>query len=272
MEKLIFNSSMPFAGSELLQVILHQNPRIYGSTTSPMFEYQFGARVNTNLPEVRAQNTEIMEEAFDSVCKGIADSYYEKVGLGRPVVIDKNRGWAAYYNWVERWNPNPKMICMVRDLRSICASPERTFRANRHKPEAGVEDTKELQNLTVNERVGYWLNSFPIGLALKRLQNSFQTGDAKNILYVRYEDLCSNPEETLKGIYEFIEEEPFAHDFKNIVKEIEEDDSHFGPYGRHTVKSVITAEKPSSWDDVFEAGISNEIRKNFEWYFQNFNY
>jgi sulfotransferase len=272
MEKLIFNSSMPFSGSELLQVILHQNPRIYGSVTSPMFEYQFGANVNSGIPEVRAQNTELMEEAFDNVCKGIAENYYEKVGLGRPVVIDKNRGWAAYYNWVERWNPDPKMICMVRDLRSVCASPERTYRANIHKPEARVEDNQELKNLTVNERAGYWLNSFPIGLALKRLQNDFQTKNSEKILYVRYEDLCSSPEETIKGIYDFIEEEPFEHDFKNIVKEIEEDDSHFGPYGKHTIKPEIEVPKPADWSDVFDIEISNEIRKSYEWYFKQFNY
>ena len=49
----------------------------------------------------------------------------------RPVVIDKNRGWAHYFEWVAQWCPGPKMICMVRDLRSVVASMERIYRANR---------------------------------------------------------------------------------------------------------------------------------------------
>jgi hypothetical protein len=59
MQKMFFNSSMPRSGSELLQVILHQNPLIYASSTSPLLEYQFGARVNYNLPEVTSQNAEL---------------------------------------------------------------------------------------------------------------------------------------------------------------------------------------------------------------------
>lgn len=55
MQRLFFNSSMPRSGSELLQVILHQNPLIYASSTSPLLEYQFGARNNYNLPEVMSQ-------------------------------------------------------------------------------------------------------------------------------------------------------------------------------------------------------------------------
>lgn len=261
---------MPYSGSELLQVLLHQNPRIYGSVTSPMFEYQFAARANTNLPEVKAQNTELMEKAFDGTCRGIADGYYGAI-TDRPVVVDKNRGWSAYYNWVARWNPDPKIICMVRDLRSVVASAERKHQKNKHNPE-GVENNKELKNLTVGQRVGFFLNSFPIGLALGRVADDHQTGVSKNILYVKYEDLCNLPAETMAGIYEFIGEKPFDHDFDKIVKEVEEDDSHFGIFGRHTVKEKIIPSKSNSWSDVLPPEIANTIKENNKWYFDTFEY
>ena len=144
---------MPRSGSELLQVILHQNPQIYASPTSPLLEYQFAARANYDLPEVKAQASELMQTAFLRMCKGMADSYYSAI-TDRPIVIDKNRGWAHYYEWVEQWNPDPKIICMVRDIRSIISSMEKVYRKNRHRP-IGPDNPTQLQNMTVDQRVNY---------------------------------------------------------------------------------------------------------------------
>jgi membrane-associated HD superfamily phosphohydrolase len=60
---------MPRSGSELLQCILHQNPRIYASTTSPVLEYIFAIRQNFDLPEVKSQDPALMKEAFLEVCE-----------------------------------------------------------------------------------------------------------------------------------------------------------------------------------------------------------
>lgn len=260
---------MPRSGSELLQVILHQNPRIYGSPTSPLLEYQFGARSNYDLAEVKAQNPQLMFDAFISVCDGIADSYYSAV-TDRPVVIDKNRGWAHYYEWVEQWNPNPKMICMVRDLRSILASMERIYRQNRHDPQS-IDDPVNIANMTIQQRLDYWLNSQPVGLALQRTLDIFQRG-LEGVLFVRYEDLTIDPANTMKRIYDFIEEEPFDHDFDNIVKEVEEDDSHFGIFGRHSVKTKIEPPTLAPWSDVLSPEMAEAIRKSNQPYFQALNY
>ena len=269
-KKFIFNCSMPRAGSELLQVILHQNPKIYGSSTSPLLEYQFGARTNYNLAEVKSQDPQLMKDAFISMCSFMAQGYYEAI-TDRPIICDKNRGWTHYWEFVNQWNPNPKMICMVRDLRSIVASMERIYRNNRHNPE-GPDNPAQLQNMTVSQRVQYWLSSQPIRLALQRTLDLFQRDIAKNIFFIRYEDLCSRSEEILKGLYDYLEEEPYEHDFSNIVKTVQEDDSYFGIFGSHSVKSQIKPIKPSDWSDVLIPDIANSIRKNNDWYFSCFNY
>ena len=69
MEQLIHNTSMPRSGSELMQVLLHQNPDIYGSPTSPLLEYQYGMRANIGLTEVLSQPKELMSDAFLNSCK-----------------------------------------------------------------------------------------------------------------------------------------------------------------------------------------------------------
>ena len=268
--KLVFNASMPRSGSELLQVALHQNPRLYGSATSPLLEYQFAMRGNYELPEVKSQDPTLMQNAFIAACKGVADGYYSAL-TERPVVIDKNRGWAHYYEWVAQWNPDPKMVCMVRDLRSVVASMEKAYRKNRHRP-IGPDNPAELQNMTVGQRTHHWLNTQPVGLALQRTLDCFQRDVAKNMLFIRYEDFTANPEKEMAKVYTFIGEEPFAHDFDNLKKEVFEDDSHFGPYGSHHVSPKVTASKPRDWEDVLPKEISNGIRQGNAWFFDTFGY
>jgi sulfotransferase len=270
MRKLIFNASMPRSGSELLQVLLHQNPSIYGSATSPLLEYQFAARGNYELPEVRSQNPKLMHEAFLGMCKGMAESYYAAL-TDRQVVVEKNRGWSHYYEWVAQWNPDPKMVCMVRDLRSVIASMERIYRKNRHRP-TGPDNPAQLQGMTVEQRVQHWLNTQPIGLALSRTLDLFQRDVAKNILFVRYEDLCTDPQKELDRVYEYIGEPSFQHDFENITKEVEEDDSHFGVYGQHSVAKTIRKFTPSDWSDVIPNQIAAGIHTGSLWFNQQFNY
>ncbi len=266
---LFFNSSMPRSGSELVQVILHQNPAIYASTTSPLLEYQFAARQNFILPEVQSQPAQLMENAFLAMCAAMAKGYYSTI-TDRPVVVDKNRGWSHYFEWVEAWHPNPKMICMVRDLRDVFASFERIYRANRHTP-IGPDDPGKLQNMTMVQRVHYWQNTQPIGLALQRTADLFQRGVHGRILFVRYEDLCSEPAATMQSIYRYLGIEEFKHDFSNLVKQVEENDKVFGPYGSHKIKSYVAPAK-STWQTVLGEEVGQMVVQQNQWFFNNFGY
>lgn len=269
MDKLIYNSSMPRAGSELIQCILHQNPKIYASSTSPLLEYQYAARGNRELSEVLSQPPELMDRAFNSMCKSMALGYYRPI-TNRPIVIDKNRGWMHYYEWVNKWNPNPKIICMIRDLRDIVASMEKIFRKNKDVP--GMDNPASMINMTVDQRVHHWLNSQPIGLSLQRTRDAFERGIQKNIFFIRYEDLSNDPQNVMDQIYDFIGEDRFVHDFKNIKKEVIEDDIHFGIYGNHSVQKELTPSKPDGWKDVFSPQIGDMIKNSNLWYFKTFGY
>ena len=267
-DKLIFNSSMPRSGSELIQVILSQNPKIYASATSPLLEYQFAARSQHSLPEVKAQDSNLMERAFLSMCQGMAIGYYSTI-TDRPIIIDKNRGWSHYLEWVNLWNPKPKIICMVRDLRGIMCSMEKIYRKNKHKIN-GPDSPHTMQNMTVEERVNHWLNSQPVGLALRRTLDLFQRGVSDNICFVRYEDLCNQPHTVMKHIYEYIEEEYFQHSFDTITKTVHEDDSHHGPYGSHKIKEKLSRYKEGEWEDVLNKNISQKVVESNIWYYDTF--
>jgi sulfotransferase len=261
---------MPRSGSELLQVILHQNPKIYASSTSPLLEYQYAARGNYELPEVKSQDPVLMQKAFIEMCKYMAHGYYKSI-TDRKIVCDKNRGWVHYYEWVEQWNPNTKMVCMVRDLRSVIASMERIYRNNRHRP-TGPDNPQELANMTVEQRTMHWLNTQPIGLALSRTLDIIQKGLDQKILFIKYETLISEPQKTMNRIYDYIEEERYQHDFNNLKKEVYEDSSHFGVYGDHNVSTFIKKFKPNDWQDILPHNISTNIKKGTDWFYEYFNY
>ena len=65
MEKLFFQSSLPRAGSTMLQNILAQNPDIYATPTSGVLELIYAARANySTSPEFKAQDAELMKQGL----------------------------------------------------------------------------------------------------------------------------------------------------------------------------------------------------------------
>ena len=92
MKQFIFNSSMPRSGSELMQVVLDQNPDIYGSATSPVLGFCEGARNHMTTPEVQSQPEGLMRSAMLIYCKHGMSGFYEAI-TEKPIICDKSRGW-----------------------------------------------------------------------------------------------------------------------------------------------------------------------------------
>ncbi|MHA2062564.1 MAG: sulfotransferase [Candidatus Sifarchaeia archaeon] len=270
MEKLIFNCSLPKAGSELIQVLLHQNPRIYGSSTSPLLEFMFASSNVMSGQEVKSMDENVTKPAFENMCRAMVKGWYSDI-TDRPIIVDKNRGWTHYHEWTGNLFENSKTICMVRDLRSILASFERTHRKNRHSRQCPDRPGKDY-GITVDDRIKHFLVGKPLGIALSRMKDAFQRGVDKNVLFVKYEDLCNYPDIVMEKIYEYLEEEPFKHDFNNIKKEVYEDDKHFGIFGSHSVKKKLRPIQEKSWMDVFSEEQANKIyNQNIE-FFKTFKY
>jgi hypothetical protein len=205
--------------------------------------------------------------SFLSAYKAMAEAFYEPV-TDRPVVIDKSRAWGQSWEWVAEWlGRQPKMVCMVRDLRSILASMERNYRKNKWWV-AGPEDPSKLARMTVVDRLQYWLSVPPVGPAIAMLLDNRQR--SVPIFFVRYEDLCSSPKETMQSICEYLELTPHEFDFDNIQKQAVEHNHIFGPYGDHYVRSELKA--TSNWQDVLIPEIADQIREQYKWFFQIFQY
>ena len=69
-KKIFYNSSLPRAGSTLIQNILAQNPLIHSTPTSGIFELYMNARTYfSNGLEFKAQDQQLMEAGFKGMLK-----------------------------------------------------------------------------------------------------------------------------------------------------------------------------------------------------------
>ena len=101
MSTIFFQSSMPRAGSTLLQNVLAQNPEIYATPTSGVLELVFSARqMYTESLEFKAQDTETMNKGFINFCREGMHGWYDVV-TDKPYVVDKSRGWGVHYDFLD---------------------------------------------------------------------------------------------------------------------------------------------------------------------------
>lgn len=271
MEQIFYQSSLPRSGSTLLQNILAQNPDIYATPTSGVLELIFGARNNyTTSPEFIAQDSELMKKGFQAFCKEGTEAFYNAI-TDKKYIIDKSRGWGIHYDFLKFIiGKEPKIICMVRDLRDVFASMENNFRKHPDK-QSSILDWSKGQGTTVPKRIDIWAQSPPVGLAIERLSEIFRMGYSHKILFVRFEDLCLYPDVEMRRIYDYLEIPFYSHDFDNIQQVTKEDDEVYGAFGDHVIRTKLEPIK-SRARELLGKEVSDWIYNNYKWFFDQFRY
>lgn len=260
--KIAFNCSLPRSGSTLLQNILAQNPRFHCTPTSGLCDLLGAARDTfSRIPEVMAQDREEMRKAFLGYCAGAMQGYFSPI-TGKEVVIDKSRGWVKEYAWLNQFHPSPKIIVPVRDLRAILSSMEKRYHRYPHlsSGELGIDPTG-MKMATVTARVTYWLNSAPVGSNVMRLLGAAERGLLPKLHIVRYEDLTSRPQKILDGIYDYLEEPRFTHDFQNVQQLTHENDSFYPVYGDHAIRQEVKP-VPLDYEQTLGKALCQTIRED----------
>ena len=101
-EKIFFQSSLPRAGSTILQSIIGQHPDFYVTPTSGFLEILYSARANyTTSPEFKAQDAETMKTAFQGFCREGMFGYYNAI-TDKKYVVDKSRGWGIHRDFFQK--------------------------------------------------------------------------------------------------------------------------------------------------------------------------
>lgn len=259
---LHFISGLPRSGSTLLAAILRQNPRFRAGMSSPL------ANIVMRMQESLSRKFEgavlMTDRQRRDIMRGLFTSYYDE--NPDKVIFDTNRSWCAKLPLLAELFPDSKLICCVRDLGWIMDSIERMVRA-RPLELSGIFGFSSSG--TVFSRVNALAAADGlVGYAINALQEAYWSEFADRLILVDYEALARRPVDVTAALYQFLGEEPFAHDFQNVDYEAEDFDSALGMPGMHRVKGPVVFR---ARDTVLPPALFNRFTNDAFWRNQQSN-
>lgn len=214
-------SGLPRTGSTLLSAILSQNPEIHAEGNSAVCQLMWDMQQSVlNSEQIEASNKNVL----DALVKPIPHTYYADVV--KPIVVDKCRSWTlpANVDILNRYfNNAPKVIVLVRPLVEVVASFLALRKANGWSDmEILLEDGSE-----------------PIMRSLAGVEWARKNNNGE-FLFVTYDEIVDNTQESLDRIYSHCGWEPFVHNLDNIINHHKENDAVYGLIGQHDVRPIIS--------------------------------
>jgi sulfotransferase len=249
-KQIHFIAGLPRSGSTLLANVLAQNPRFHTTGTSGVLEVLFNVRnCWESLGEFQAMSRGASHAAKTRVLRGILEAFH--ADADRPVVFDKSRSWLAYLEMAEQiLGRKAKVLVPVRDLRDVLASFETLWRKAAATAQIAQEAKHYFEFQTVEGRCAVWARGDqPVGLAYNRIKDALHRGFGDRMHFVRFEELTAAPAQTMRRIYAFLGEVPFAHDFERVEQVTAEDDRVHGFPDLHVIRPKIEA-VPPRWPQV----------------------
>jgi sulfotransferase len=249
-----FVAGLPRSGSTLLMNILGQNPRFHVGGTSGIVDVLQYVRGSWN------RNTAFMAMDRDrssnlqlSVMRGILEGYCAVTD--RPVCMEKNRIWPEFLEMAAAilgGRDRVKVLLPVRDVRDVLASFEKRYRDTTSQAQVGPEATEPFRFKTAVQRIEYFVESSqPVGRAFNAIRDAATRGWLDRMHFIEYDGLTASPRRTLDGIYDFLGEAPFHHDFEQVEQLNAEDDLIYGFKDLHTTRPKV-APQPPSWPSVYD--------------------
>lgn len=229
-----FIAGLPRSGSTLTAALLRQNPRFHAGMSSPLaglFEGIIG-----QVSAGSELSTMVNQGQRARILKGLFDSYY--ADQDESVIFDTNRSWTAQLSALMKLFPDAKLICTVRNVAWVMDSLERQFRNN------AFENTRLFNNSgersTVYTRVEALAGANRlVGYPWHALREACYGDFADRLVLVDYDLLTARPADVMSLLYQFLEEEPFDHDFEKVEYDAPEFDSQLGLQGLHRVHKTV---------------------------------
>ena len=243
MKKYYFMSGLPRSGSTLLSAILNQNPRTHSGPSSPV------VGIMLTLENAIANDELFLAypkpEQAGKIIKNVIDNYYSDVE--KPVIIDKNRSWVNRMHYIPGYfGIEPKILCPVRNIDEIFTSFITMYRRNPFDGNSKVNFMDEMlikNNIPLNDENRCEFLAGPngiLGQSYNGIRQAIMEGRRKQIHFIEYDDLINDPKETMRKIYEFLDEEYFEHDFSKIINVHKEHDAEvYGLADMHEVREIL---------------------------------
>lgn len=258
-----FESGLPRSGTTTLSAILNQNPQIHSGPLSPVFESML---VMENYLKMGEQaNAFPKPDSFHTMIAGLIDGYYSDVA--KPYVIDKCRAWTGQIPRLKHYfEHNPKILVPVRNPLEILASFIDMIHRNANQMsfidraliKEGLKTTDE-NRCEVLMRPGGVVYESLAGL-INAMENHREC-----VHLIEYDDLVSNPEQTIRSVYEFLGLDYFNHDFNNLTNQYRENDNIvYGLGDMHEVRKEL-GKTSKKYDEVLSESIIEKYNELQFW-------
>lgn len=256
-----FIGGMPRAGSTLLANILAQNPRFHVTPTSGLIDALLELRNKFNqLPDFKAAPN---EAGMMASVRGALYGFFDPID--RPVCFDRNRAWLSELEMAEVLLEQPaKVIVCVRDIPEILASLEKLWRDNKAFRRIQQQEMHVVEFQSLEGRCNIWLQpAHIVGLSYIRITDALTRGFRDRMHFIHFDLLTRNPAAALQGIYRFLGETPFQHDFENVEQVTSENDLFHGIDGLHDIRSAVRP-VPSRAKEVI-GGLVEKFKGPYVW-------
>ena len=221
-KQLFFLVALPRSGNTLFASIMNQNPEIAATPNSITLEIMKDlfllkqTDVFKNYPD---------HKSLDNVSDSVYDNYYKD--WPQRIIIDRGPVTTpGNFELMQKHFKKPfKCIVILRDLIDVLASYMKWYTEN---PDSFVnrfnlKNDEEKLSMIMNDKGA-------VSKDLIAIKNSYNYPEM--CLYIKYDDLVSQPEQEIRKVYEFINEPYFNHRFHNLdqvtVNGLSYDDSVVG--------------------------------------------
>lgn len=252
-----FLAGLPRSGSTLLANILAQNPKIHVTPTSGICDMLVQVRNGWDRNDAfQAMERAESERVKGDVLRAMLQAYFGRVE--RPICIDKNRYWAEFLEMGAELiggRDRVKVLVTVRDLRDVVASFEKLYRKTSALGQVSQEASMALKFKTALGRAEVFVDDAqPVGRAYNAIRDAVTRGWYDRMHFIDFEDLTRRPQETMQGIYRFLDVAPHTHEFDNVEQVTFEDDFVYGFKDLHVIRAKVEPQPPA-WPKVYDDAV-----------------
>ena len=230
--------ALPRSGNTLFASLINQNPNLACTANSITLEIMKdlyllkSSDVFLNFPDHKSMNN-VMDSVYDLYYKNWPQQYIIDRG---PVMTPGN-----FAVMQQHFKQPIKCIIIWRDLMDVLASYIKWF-----ENEPTAFPNKYGKN-TIEEKLMMLMNKDgAVAKELIAIENALKPENKHMSHIVRYEQLVTDPENTLRSIYNFLEIEYYPHRFHNlnqvVVNGLSYDDTVVGS-NMHTIKTEMKLEE-----------------------------
>jgi sulfotransferase len=264
-KQFFFMAGLPRSGSTLLTELFNQNPKIYSGPNSVVIELIH--LVHEHLEVSEEFNNFPSLEAKQNIVSSIIKNNYQHID--KPIIIDKNFHWGtiANFNYIQQYiTKNPKIIFCVRDILEVLTSFIELLNKNPNHNnyiDVGLNNHMYPYRTLDDRRCDFLMHpGGAIDKALFSIEHLLNKKD--NVMFVEYNDLVGQPQETMSRIYKFLKIENYEHNFDNLKNTLIINDNVYGIKDMHTIRKTIkkVSKKP---EDVLSDYILSKY-SNYEFW------